>query len=220
MSITTNAYTQLEWGFAHKIHDMLSSLNFPFERLELSIVFKETMKDHSANMIKVDEPVEDSDPLTGLVSFVCNSLFLSQDPSTFFEHVVIHEIAHIFSGLAAIKKGEKIKLHGPEWQDYMYKMSENPILDSKIESELFDNRAAISRSGGCVASCNCLEVDYIAFGTRSAEYRDCANGELDCGVCGGIKGPLLESIKFLHLISGHRSEKDFSESPLAQSLED
>jgi len=217
MSITTNATTTIEKMMAVKVYNLLTENSFPVDRIDIEILFKDSMRLPSDSSFTIDEDIK---PLTGSIRLLFNSLLLSQDPAMFMLFVAPHEVAHAFNDLSALSRGDKFKKHGVEWQDWLFKLSDDPLVEPNIESDLFDNRAAISRGGGCIAVCSCEDPEYLAFGIRSDEYKQCSEGELICYVCsskfkiippGEVTGTLGDSIRFLHLVSGFRSTKDIAD---------
>lgn len=213
MSIETNAFTDLEKAISISVCEAARKNKFPESRIDLLIEFKDVMRVHSDTIIKIEERSSIEDPVVGEARIIFNSLFLSQDPSIFFDSVVPHELSHLFNELTASKNLVKVKKHGQEWQDWMFRISASPDLDTTIESELFDNRAAISRGGGCIAACKCDDPEYLAFGLRSEDYRQLVEGELFCHSCDSkyeaisptaVRGKLSDDIQYLHVISGLR----------------
>ena len=217
MNSTTNAHTIIEKMLAVKVATLLSANSFPDDRISVQILFKDAMKIPSDSKISLEEGVS---PITGTVKILFSSLLVSQDSALFLSYVSVHEVAHVFNDLSAINQDTSFKKHGPEWQDWLYNLSDDPLVEPKIDSELFDTRACVSRGGGCIAVCDCPDPEYLAFGVRSDEFRLCSEGELDCAVCeapyriippGEVGGSLGDSIKYLHLVSGFRSMKDIDD---------
>jgi predicted SprT family Zn-dependent metalloprotease len=215
--VKTNAYTELEKACALKVCEYLAANKFPAERFEVSVLFKDTMRDHSDTSLKIPEHLLEADsngPLEGQVDIKFNSLFLSQDPYLFIEYVIAHEVAHVFNELKAISQKTKYKKHGVEWKDWLSVLEQDHMIESKVASLNFDPRACIARAGGCIAACDCNDSDYRAFSIRSQEYVECNAGDYYCGVCEGefrvippkqVQGKLADELNFLHLISGKRN---------------
>jgi predicted SprT family Zn-dependent metalloprotease len=217
MNITTNATTTIEKLMAVKVANLLSSNKFPVDRISVEILFKDSMRLPSDSVLTIEDGIK---PLHGSIRLLFNSLLISQDPAMFMIFVAPHEVAHVFNDLTAANNDEKFKKHGTEWQDWVFRLSDDPLVEPIIQSDLFDNRAAISRGGGCIAACSCDEPEYLAFGIRSEEYKQCSEGQLICYVCGAnykilppgeVAGNLGDSIKYLHLISGFRSTKNIED---------
>lgn len=217
--ISSNPCTPLEEAFSIRCAEIIITHKYPVERINVAILFKDVMRIPSDINLKLER--DNDDVVVGKATLMFNSLFINQDPKVYFEDVCVHEVAHLFTLTSTFKNNEKdIKAHGQEWRDWHDTIDPSCTPNHKIESMEFDNRACLSRAGGCIASCSCDDGDYKAFGMRSAEYNECTEGELMCNVCGApyvvvppssVTGKLSEDIKFLHFASGFRKIRDIKE---------
>lgn len=177
-----NADHPFEYHVLTLVEGYLSEFKFPADRISVVIEFTPVLTTWSKS--KLELQMLGATP-SGSVTVYYNSLFLMQDPLTFFEQVVAHEVAHVLNETAAFKQGVEISEHGVEWVDWLERISETAHPNASIVDCGFDARAVILKKGGVLAICQCeSDSSYQAHRNSGAKIAQLRQGEVACDQCG------------------------------------
>lgn len=164
------------------VDQCLAACKFPSDRITVNVEFTPMITTWSKS--KLDLELLGSTP-SGSVSILFNSLFLVQDPLTFFEQVVAHEVAHVLNGVSAYKQGLEVAEHGAEWMEWLERISDTALPNASIADSFFDGRAIVLKKGGVLAVCDCESSESFQAHRNSGEkVAKLRKGEMTCQQCG------------------------------------
>lgn len=163
------------------LDEMLSNARFPLTRIRLSVEFSPILSDFAAHKLNIE--LVNGKPHGG-VRLAYNSLFLMQDPLTFYRDIVPHQVAHVLTDIVAIKQGVKVLEHGPEWQDWLALLSVSATPASSFPDAGFDDRAIKLHRGGVLCRCACQGVEaYKVVSNTGPQIAKLKQGDTRCKVC-------------------------------------
>lgn len=164
------------------VEECLAAAKYPTDRIEVEVDFTPVITTWSRHKLELE--MLGATP-SGRVTISYNSLFLMQDPVSFFEQVVAHEVAHVLSATVAFRNGVSISEHGVEWSEWLEKISDTAEPAATIPDTEFDYRAILLKKGGVLAVCECENDEHFPAhrnsGDKVAQLR---GGEIDCPQCG------------------------------------
>lgn len=134
------------------VEEMISIARFPLTRIRLSVEFSAILSDFASHKLNVE--LRNGRP-HGNVSVTYNTLFLMQDPVTFFREVVPHQIAHVLNDVSALRTDQKVLEHGLEWQEWLAVIAETATPSTTYPDAGFDDRAIKLHKGGVLCRCAC-----------------------------------------------------------------
>lgn len=164
------------------VEECLAEAKYPTDRIEVRVEFTPVITTWSKH--KLDLEMLGATP-SGSVTIFYNSLFLMQDPVSFFDQVVAHEVAHILNGTVAYRNGTNLSDHGVEWSEWLERISETALPQASIVDSEFDHRAVVIKKGGVLAICDCENSDNFQAHRNSGEkVVQLRSGEIECNQCG------------------------------------
>lgn len=210
LQILSSARHPLETEVVTGVRILLEQNRWPAERLEVHVDFSMPRGKHSDHSLKRVK-MRNGHP-TGTVMLTFNYLHLQQRPAVFFSQVIPHEVAHVFSALAAMRAGEKIEPHGEEWKTWYMKLGPGEPLKPSALLSHFDDRPHNLHKGGITVRCSCAgDAGFdVAIGKALSDFRD---GNLICKQCGepfaaatetDIPAVVLNQLQFIRGEACHR----------------
>lgn len=84
-----------------------------------------------------------------------NFAYLYQRPGPFLVEAVPHETAHLLAEYHAQRRGDTIEGHGPEWREWLAKLSHRATAKATATGGVFDDAGIRVHAGGVLYKCAC-----------------------------------------------------------------
>lgn len=188
----------------------LKSKSFPAKRIQVTVTFSPTVSSFSKH--KLDVKLLGNKP-SGTVEIIYNSLYLAQDPVSFLDSVVPHEVAHVLNEVSAFKSGIEVQEHGIEWAEWLESLSDRAEPAASLSDAEFDDRGIVLNNGGVLAVCECEDDHrFHAYRNSGSKVASLRRGDVECKVCGST----LTLADFSDLPSAIRADIEFIKQDLRE----
>lgn len=182
--VSTNQCHPYELHAALLVEEILQRRSFPFKRISVEVTFSPTITTFAKHKNSIEMNGKRAE---GKVTLIYNSLFLMQDPMSFFEQAVPHEVAHVLNELTAFAKGMEVQEHGLEWQDILGEISATAMPAASLPDCEFDVRPITLQAGGVLAECQCEgDERFHAYRNTGAKVGALRQGVEECPQCGSL----------------------------------